>query len=95
MNAFEIAALDINDLELVTGGATKATYGNMCVRGAGDGALQGLAGGAGMLPFAALSGPVSPLTAGVMVGGGTAIGAAAGCAQGMWELYKQRNPIEP
>jgi hypothetical protein len=81
------------DLDLVCGG-TQATYANTCGRGAVDGALAGVAGGASMLPFAALSGPVSPISAGIVLGGAGAFGAATGCANGMWSLYKARNPLE-
>jgi len=85
--------LDHIDLDLVCGG-TRATYGNTCARGAADGALAGIAGSASMLPFTALSGPISPITAGAVVGGAGLLGAATGCANGMWSLYKARNPLE-
>jgi hypothetical protein len=81
------------DLDLVCGG-TKATYANTCGRGAVDGALAGVAGGATMLPFTALSGPITPLSAGVVLGGAGALGAATGCLNGMWSLHKARNPLE-
>jgi len=64
------------------------------VRGAVDGALAGATGGAGMLPFAAMSGPIAPATAGMLVGGGAAVGGTLGCVSGMWDLYKARNPLE-
>ena len=85
--------IDTNDLVLVCGG-TKATYANTCGRGAVDGALAGVAGGASMLPFAALSGPVSPISAGIVLGGAGTLGAATGCLNGMWSLHKARNPLE-
>jgi hypothetical protein len=85
--------LDQIDLDLVCGG-TPATYPNTCGRGAVDGALAGVAGGASMLPFAALSGPISPISAGAVLGGAGAFGAATGCVNGMWSLYKARNPLE-
>lgn len=85
--------LDPTDLELVCGG-TKATYANTCGRGAVDGALAGVAGGATMLPFAAVSGPVSPISAGIVLGGAGALGAATGCLNGMWSLHKARTPLE-
>jgi hypothetical protein len=74
--------------------ATKANYGNMCLRGAADGAFSGLSGGAGMLPFVALGGGISGTAVGVLVGGSAVIGGIAGCGQGAWELYKARNPME-
>jgi hypothetical protein len=84
--------IDNIDLDLVCGG-TPATYANTCGRGAVDGALAGVAGGASMLPFAALSGPISPISAGVVLAGSGALGAGTGCANGMWSLYKARNPL--
>ena len=95
--------IDMTALELVTGGAdaaaaepkaTKATYPKMCLRGAGDGAIAGASSGAGMLPFAAMTGPLTPATVGTFVGVGATAGAAIGCGNGMWELYKARNPLE-
>jgi hypothetical protein len=85
--------IDNIDLDLVCGG-TQATYANTCGRGAADGALAGVAGAASMLPFTALSGPISPISAGVVLGGGGVLGAATGCVNGMWSLYKARNPLE-
>jgi hypothetical protein len=87
--------IDICVLDGVTGGAGKqATYLNTCARGAGDGALAGATSGAGMLPFAAMSGPLTPATVGTFIGVGAASGAVLGCGQGMWELYKARHPLE-
>ncbi len=94
MNAIELSVIDSLDLDLVTGGK-KATYLNVMARGAVDGAITGASGGAGMLPFAALSGPITPLTAGVMVGGSAAVGSVIGAASGAWELHKARHPLEP
>ena len=85
--------IDNFELGRVCGG-TRATYGNTCGRGALDGALAGVAGSASMLPFTALSGPISPVAAGAVVGGAGVLGAATGCANGMWSLYKARNPLE-
>ena len=85
--------LDPIDLDRVCGGAP-ATYANTCGRGAVDGALAGVAGSAGMLPFTMLSGLISPVTAGAVVAGGGVLGAATDCANGMWSLYKARNPLE-
>ncbi len=85
--------LDATDLDRVSGG-TRATYANTCGRGAIDGALAGVAGSASMLPFTALSGPISPAATGAVVGGAGVLGAATGCANGMWSLYKARNPLE-
>ncbi len=101
-----MTTIDNLDLYLIAGGAAKAartvksttpkaTYGNMCVRGAIDGGINGASGGAGMLPFAFATGGLTPVTAGLMVGGGTAVGAVVGCGSGMWELYKARHPVEP
>lgn len=95
-----MTTISLFDLELVTGGAGKepavkeSTRTSACVRGAVDGALAGAAGGAGALTYAALSGPLTPLAAGVLVGGGAGVGALVGCGQGVWERYKARNPRE-
>src|SRR5277367_2470051 len=109
-NNVALQIIDHLDLDLVCGGLAKpaaaaaapatnppkkASYGNMCARGAIDGGLAGLSGAASFLPIVALSGPVSPEGAAVVLGGGAAAGAATGCASGMWELHKARNPIEP
>ena len=102
-----MTTIDIIALEYVTGGQaaaapaasaeptpTKATYLNACGRGAVDGAIAGASSGAGMLPFAAMSGPLTPATIGTFVGVGAAAGGAIGCGAGMWDLYKARNPLE-
>jgi hypothetical protein len=73
----------------------KATYGDACLRGGVGGAITGATAGAGMLPFAMLSGPLTPATAGAFLGIGGGTGAVLGCAEGMWDLYKARRPLEP
>jgi hypothetical protein len=100
--------VDARFLELVCGGegsdapakaaepaAKKATYGDACLRGGVSGALTGATGGAGMLPFAMLSGPLTPATVGAFMGIGAGSGAVIGCAEGMFDLYKARRPLEP
>jgi len=73
----------------------KATYGDACLRGGVGGAITGATAGAGMLPFAMISGPLTPATAGAFMGIGAGSGAVLGCAEGMWDLYKARRPLEP
>jgi hypothetical protein len=73
----------------------KATYGDACLRGGVGGAITGATAGAGMLPFAMLSGPLTPATAAAFMGIGGGSGAVLGCAEGMWDLYKARRPLEP
>ena len=95
-----MTTISMFELEIVMGGEgeptpTKATYGQACVRGAVDGAIAGASSGAGMLPFAAMSGPLTPATVATFVGIGAGSGAAIGCAQGMWELRKARRPLQP
>jgi len=75
--------------------AKKATYLSACGRGAVDGAIAGASSGAGMLPFAAMSGPLTPATVGTFIGVGAAAGGAIGCASGAWDLHKARNPLKP
>ena len=73
----------------------KATYVDACIRGGVGGAITGATAGAGMLPFAMLSGPLTPATAGAFMGIGAGTGGVLGCAEGMWDLYKARRPLEP
>jgi hypothetical protein len=103
-----MTTVDACVLELVCGGdgaaqpekpagpaVGKATYGKACLRGTINGTITGAGTGAGMLPFAAISGPLTPATVATFVGVGAVSGGVIGCADGMWELYKARHPLEP
>jgi len=103
-----MTTMDVCVLELVFGGGTeagaakapepaarKATYGTACLRGGVNGLLTGAGTGASMLPFAAISGPLTPATVGTFVGIGAVSGGVIGCGEGMWDLYKARRPLEP
>jgi hypothetical protein len=73
----------------------KASYLGQCGRGAVGGAITGAGTGASMLPFAMMSGPLTPGTAAAFLGVGLVGGGVVGCADGMWELYKARHPVQP
>ena len=89
----DLELIDWSALADVLGG-TQASYLSAATRGAVDGGIAGAMSGGGMLPFALASGPLTPATAGIIVGGSTLLGAGAGAVGGMWELYKARHPLE-
>ena len=93
MRTTDVLTLDDRLLAPILGGVRTASYLDAAVRGAVDGAFTGAAGGASMLPFAAASGPLTPLAALTIAGGSTALGAVVGAGNGMWDLYKSRHPL--